>query len=99
MGEEDRNFSEKEIKIAVKKMRRIMGWKKTIDVGITVDKIETPWLNQTYWDSLAAKARWELRKAYYEKQRELDKLREERKELVVKEKEERGRLEQKFVTL
>lgn len=97
--EEDRNFSEKEIKIAVKKMRRIMGWKKTIDVGITVDKIETPWLNQTYWDSLAAKARWELRKAYYEKQRELDKLREERKELVVKEKEERGRLEQKFVTL
>ena len=29
-----------EIKIAVKKMRRIMGWKKTIDVGIDIDKIE-----------------------------------------------------------
>ena len=51
-----------EIKIAVKKMRRIMGWKKTIDVGIDIDKIETPWLNQTYWDSLPAKSRWELRK-------------------------------------
>ena len=43
-------------------MRRIMGWKKTIDVGIDIDKIETPWLNQTYWDSLPAKSRWELRK-------------------------------------
>ena len=39
-----------------------MGWKKTIDVGIDIDKIETPWLNQTYWDSLPAKSRWELRK-------------------------------------
>ena len=39
------------------------------------------------------------KKAYYEKQRELDKLREERKELVVKEKEERGRLEDKFINL
>lgn len=43
-------------------MRRIMGWKKTIDVGIDIDKIKTPWLNQTYWDSLPAKSRWELRK-------------------------------------
>ena len=29
----------------------------------------------------------------------MDKLREERKELVVKEKEERGRLEDKFINL
>lgn len=80
-----------------------MGWTKKNPIGKSIDikipEIKTPWLNQTYWESLPMKSRWELRKAYYEKQRELDKLREERKVLIQKEKDERNRLVAKFTQL
>ena len=80
-------------------MKKLLGWKKRINVGIEIEKIQTPWLNQTYWDSLHPRTRWNMRKAYYEKQRELDKLRERRKELVQKEEDERQRLTDKFISL
>ena len=88
------------MKQAVAKMKKLLGWKKKkIDVGIEIEKVQTPWLNQTYWDTLHPRTRWNLRKGYYEKQRELDKLREKRKELVQKEEDERERLTNKFIQL